>query len=119
MVLFGLGVEIEKWGWKGRRRGGESLRERTGWGRRYCSTGNPTSTYGKVKTLKESAAKLLNERKAAGGITPKKWTAKKNRLTAHKNTVQVSPYGISYFQNKSLCVPVRASDKTSISSSTR
>lgn len=40
------------------------------------------------KLLLESAAKYLNELKASGkGITPKKWTAEKSRLTAHKNVL--------------------------------
>lgn len=33
----------------------------------------------------ESAAKYLNELKASGGITLKKWTSDKSRLTAQKN----------------------------------
>lgn len=38
------------------------------------------------KILLESAAKYLNELKASsGGITPKKWTADKSRLTVQKN----------------------------------
>lgn len=38
------------------------------------------------KVLLESTAKYLNELKASGsGITPKKWTADKIRLTAHKD----------------------------------
>lgn len=40
------------------------------------------------KALLESAAKYLNELKASGGsITPKKWTAEINRLTAQKNVL--------------------------------
>ena len=40
------------------------------------------------KLLLESAAKYLNELKASGGgITPKKWTAEINRLTAQKNVL--------------------------------
>lgn len=41
---------------------------------------------GSEKLLLESAAKYLNELKASGGgITPKKWTSDKSRLTAQKN----------------------------------
>lgn len=40
------------------------------------------------KALLESATKYLNELKASGGgITPKKWTADKNHLTAQKNVL--------------------------------
>lgn len=40
------------------------------------------------KTLLDSVAKYLRELKARGeGITPKKWTVEKNRLTAHKNVL--------------------------------
>ncbi|MEG0963303.1 MAG: hypothetical protein RR139_10090 [Lachnospiraceae bacterium] len=36
----------------------------------------------------DSAVKYLDKLKAKGeGITPKKWTADKNRLTAHKNVL--------------------------------
>lgn len=40
------------------------------------------------KALLDSAAKYLGELKASGkSITPKKWTAERNRLTAHKNVL--------------------------------
>lgn len=41
-----------------------------------------------VKKPLDSAAKHLNELKKSGGrIIPKKWTAERNRLTAHKHVL--------------------------------
>lgn len=37
------------------------------------------------KLLLDSAARYLNDLKAQGGITPKKWTAEVSRLTADKD----------------------------------
>lgn len=53
------------------------------WGQ-YGANKHPKSD--SEKALLECAVKYLNELKASGGgITPKKWTADKSRLTAHKD----------------------------------